>query len=307
MSAAADCQDLVTLSKFLGVAPQHLFSLVARTDTSYIEITIPKKNGTGRRISIPSLELKGIQRLILKLILQEIPSHACCYSYRKKYSVVAAATRLCGNKNVLKFDLLDFFPSISSKRVFGYFRSHGFTSKSSYIITELTTYRGALAQGAPTSPYISNIICFQLDKELDNLAKSWGVDYIRYSDDMYFFGSKHLNHTLLRDLVGKIVRQNDFYLNITKTKYYLKGSSRKTLGLETSGVTPKFTRAAKRKARAIFHKASQDPLWATANIQILRGAAEWHKCVYGVDDTYLRYNRLIRSVVFLRFHTPYKT
>jgi hypothetical protein len=53
-------------------------------------------------------------------------------------------------------------------------------------LTLLTTYRGSLPQGAPTSPALSNVINFEMDKALERRVIHNGGTYTRYGDDMVF-------------------------------------------------------------------------------------------------------------------------
>jgi RNA-directed DNA polymerase len=53
-------------------------------------------------------------------------------------------------------------------------------------LTLLTTYRGGLPQGAPTSPGLSNFLNRELDERLARRADAAGACYTRYCDDMVF-------------------------------------------------------------------------------------------------------------------------
>lgn len=112
------CKDLVSLAKHLGFAPQNLFYLVALGDNLYTEICIPKRANSDefRRINIPCSELKGVQRAILRNILKRYPVSRFAFAYVEGKSVVDAARQLSGVQSVFKFDLRNFFPSISEKR-----------------------------------------------------------------------------------------------------------------------------------------------------------------------------------------------
>jgi RNA-directed DNA polymerase len=167
--------DLVTLSALLGFAPQHLFYVVELADKMYFEFEIEKANGGRRKILAPRSDLKGIQRSVLEKILGEFPISDTCYAYVKGRSVVEAARRLSGHQAVLHLDIKDFFPSITARRVFGLFQSHGFNAKISYILTKICTCNDILCQGAPTSPYISNLIFRNADRQLLKLAAAFKV------------------------------------------------------------------------------------------------------------------------------------
>ena len=57
-----------------------------------------------------------------------------------------------------------------------------------FYLASLCSYEGALPQGAPTSPYLSNIIAKQLDKRLIGLSQRYNLRYTRYADDLTFSG-----------------------------------------------------------------------------------------------------------------------
>jgi RNA-directed DNA polymerase len=53
-------------------------------------------------------------------------------------------------------------------------------------LTLLTTYEGKLPIGAPTSPVISNFICYQLDSDLIDFCGENHLTFTRYADDLTF-------------------------------------------------------------------------------------------------------------------------
>lgn len=307
MAAVGRPNDLASLSDFLGFAPQHLFYLVRLSDRMYFDFTIKKADGRSRRISAPRSELKGVQKAILRKILESIPVHDNCMAYVKHRSVIQAARKVSGHKAVLCVDIKDFFPSITSKRVFGFFKRLGYNDKTAFLLTKLTTYHGRLCQGAPTSPYLSNVIFHQADKQLNGLASSWSISYVRYSDDMFFYAPKNFRYKNFVRTVEEIITQNGFSLNKKKTKFFRRNSPRYTLGLQTVGSTPQLSRFQKRVYRVAFYKASSNWTWARKNVSKLSGMAEWYRLVYGADDRYREFQAIIRNVSEIRFHEVYGT
>ena len=95
-------------------------------------------------------------------------------------------------KLIISFDIEDFFPSITFARVSGMFQSEpfNFNKERSTILAQICCMddgnNGPIAQGAVTSPYISNMICRKLDSRLHGLAQSLRMHYSRYADDMTF-------------------------------------------------------------------------------------------------------------------------
>lgn len=49
-----------------------------------------------------------------------------------------------------------------------------------------------LAQGAPTSPALANLACYEMDARLAGAARAVGVNYTRYADDLAFSGEASL-------------------------------------------------------------------------------------------------------------------
>ncbi len=309
MTAAADCRDLQGISDLLGFAPQHIFFLVEKSESLYTSIQLPKRSNpeTFREIDIPYTDLKGVQRAILKRILNEIPVSEYAYSYVKRRSIVEAAIKLCGKRAVLKLDIRDFFPSISNRRIFGLYRSLGFNNKVAFILTRLTTYKGRLCQGSPTSPYLSNLITRRLDYQLEKAARSWSIGYLRYSDDLFFTKASNFNHGVFTRMAEEIVMNNGFRLNTEKTRFHPRGFPRRTLGLLTHGRKPQIPGPARRRMRAAFFKASRNVHWARENVSYLRGLLEWHKCVYGKDQRYSQYRVVLNSILMMKVHQTYQS
>lgn len=297
--------DLVSLGAFLGFAPQHLFYLVELADEMYFEFEIRKASGGKRKISAPRSELKGVQRAILEKILEKIPVSDSSYAYVKGRSVVQAAEQISGHKAVLHLDIEDFFPTITQRRVLGFFKSIGYNSKVSYILSRLCTLNGALCQGAPSSPCLSNLIFRNADRQLTSLAHTFKLSYVRYSDDIFISADRNFRYPRVAEITAKILEENGFKLHPTKTRYHRRNSPRFTLGLQTMGKRPTLSRITKRMYRAAFFKASNNLKWGKENFHYLSGMAEWYRAVYGTDGQYRDYERIIRNVRSIKLHDVY--
>lgn len=173
------------------------YCLVEKVDKKkYREFTIPKKTGGVRTILAPNRGLKRIQRK-LNMILQKIyeeNSKSSAHGFLHKKSIVTNAQNHINKKFVLNIDLSDFFPSISFVRVKGLLCSKpfGINEQVSHYISNLCCYQGYLPQGAPTSPILSNMICYRLDGELQKLANQNNCKYTRYADDITFSTKQQL-------------------------------------------------------------------------------------------------------------------
>lgn len=195
-----------------------------------------KASGGQRLIEAPKPRLKSLQRVILRAILNHVPTHPDAFGFIAGKSCLHGAARHVGEPMVVAFDLRDFFANISAGRVFGLLRALGYPPNVAGRLTGLCTNitparvrdrmafadrqmlrRGHLPQGAPTSPALANLVAYQLDCRLSALAKSLGASYTRYADDMTFSGDPHIKRAVL-DAVPQIVRETGFALNPAKTR-----------------------------------------------------------------------------------------
>ena len=294
---------LKELSSLLGVAPQRLFALANRGKYRYLDIYISKSNGGKRAISIPITELKGIQRLLIRNLWNQFPVSQIAHGYKRRCSIVTAAKEHLGPSHILKVDIHNYFPSITAKRIYGYLRKQGVPSPTSFIITRLVTHNDRLPQGAPTSPGLSNAICYALDLELSRLANSWQLKVTRYSDDIIFSGPR-FNWKIYSELVKKVIRRHGFKVNNKKIRYFSSDQSQRVLGLLVDKSSLRMTRNMRRIIRAAFFKAGNQPTWGVHNLDHLRGYAEFYKMVYGANNQYHIYRSILITIKQIKTHEP---
>lgn len=208
-----------------------------------------KKSGGFRVLEAPKPHLKAAQRKILHGILGKVSVHADAFGFVKGRNCVKAASRHVGEQTVLRFDLKNFFTTVGAARVFGLFRCLGYPHEVARRLTGLCTsstpmrilkdlhgaernaYRKPhLPQGAPTSPMLANLSAFTLDRRLAGLARSLGVNYSRYADDLTFSGDRELMAALLR-AVPLIIADEGFEPNKAKTCIASRASQQRVTGI----------------------------------------------------------------------------
>lgn len=208
------------LSNILGIKWKDFKHIVNNSNKLYYNFNVSKKSGGKREISMPSKELLIIQKKIQEDILNNVKIHENAYGFVKNKSIKDNAQNHLNKEMILNLDLKDFFPSIHRGRVFFVFKNIcNYDNSVSYCLTNLTTYKNSLPQGAPTSPIISNIVAFMLDIRLSQLANKFNITYTRYADDITFSGSKqNINQNLLL-LVKSIIEECGFCVNEQKTRF----------------------------------------------------------------------------------------
>lgn len=247
------------LAELLKISYKDLMNIIYNREDEYSNFKIRKKRTGYREIMSPSENLKYIQRWINNSILKKVKLEKCCKGFIQGSSIKNNAEIHENKDAILKFDLLRFFDTINEKRVYGVFRNLGYaknlavdlakitTVESSFLywesalknVNELKGFAGnlntILPQGAPTSPYLSNIIATQMDKRLSALSSKLGVVYSRYADDIVFSGE--LDKLPSANTVEKIIRQEGFLVNRSKTKIQKRGNRQIVTGLTvTNGV-----------------------------------------------------------------------
>lgn len=108
-----------------------------------------------------------------------------------------------------------------------------------------------LPQGGSTSPSISNIITKRLDGRLEGVARSYGLSYTRYADDLCFSG-RYIPHAYV-DIIERIIKEEGFFLNKTKTRLMIGNCRKIVTGISVSSNEPKVPKKYKREIRKEIH------------------------------------------------------
>ncbi|MBX9695705.1 MAG: reverse transcriptase family protein, partial [Cyanobacteria bacterium] len=195
------------------------------------------------------------QRHILRRLLSQSSLSDSCMGFTAGRSIRSNAERHCHRRFVFNIDLKDFFPSITSDRVLNTFLQLGCSEEVSRTLVMLTTYRGSLPQGAPTSPYLANLIARPLDARLEAFATSRNWHYTRYCDDITFSGDDRF--TFAAQLkIKKLVELEDFSLNDRKTRLSGRNRAQIVTGLVVNDGA-NVPRKQRRQVRAMFHNAKK--------------------------------------------------
>jgi RNA-directed DNA polymerase len=221
----------------------------------YREFDVPKRGGGRRRIAAPDRGTRDLQRRIARRVLPVSSSHAAAYGFVRGRSMVDHARRHSGKAVVLRMDLRDFFNATTAERVRRYLR-WVWDEEAADLLTALTTHRGSLPQGAPTSPTLSNLVNRRLDARMAAFAARHGVTYSRYADDITFSldaDDARLVRTLIR-FSKKVVAESGYQLHQRRKLHVRRRHQRQLVGgLVVNGV-PRLPRERRRWLRAVEHR-----------------------------------------------------
>lgn len=188
----------------------------------YVKKTLKRNGYIKERLIEPSNGiLKSVQRSIkIKLLTPYLESNSLAkflYGGMKGKCNIRNAKVHQGKKYHFCTDIKSFFPSISSKRVYGMFMDNGFSTKNANLLTKLTTIENHLPQGTPTSTHIANLVFFDIDSKLVEYCKENNIVYTRFVDDLTFSSIsdfKDLTHAILN-----IIKEGYFLYSHRKTFY----------------------------------------------------------------------------------------
>jgi len=182
-------KELASIEQDLGFSARTLYGLSNHLEKHYHNVFIPKSDGSKRKLSVPDLILKGVQKSIADNILVQFPVSRYAKAYKVGSSVQRNAQPHIGKKKLLKLDIEGFFDHILYSQVKDIvFCEEKFAEPIRILLTMLCYYKESLPQGAPTSPAITNIIMFDFDETVGAFCNKKNIAYTRYCDDMTFSG-----------------------------------------------------------------------------------------------------------------------
>lgn len=275
----------------LGLKSKFIQTFARGASHAYKTYPIRKRNGDQRYIDHPSKPLKSMQRWLLEYVLPDFPVHPAAMAYQKGKSILDNASVHASSKYLLRMDFTKFFPSITADDLRAYKTGSpalfaGWTDDDFDVVCMIVFKTSRLTIGAPTSPAISNALCFDMDAAITNLCAKRGVKYTRYADDLFFSTIEPgLLHPLQKDieqLVAGMTLPAHLTINDEKTRHSSRRGARRVTGIVIgSDRKPHVGRALKRAIRAMVHKVDSLAPTARARLSGLLGY------VVGFDKKFL--------------------
>ncbi len=235
------------LSKRLKVPLHELEKIADTVESLYKFDKEPKKSGGFREIAKPHQILKRIQRAIHELLM-EIKIAESAHGGIKKHSTFTNAKPHSKQSFLLNLDLKSFFPNISHYKVYEMFnKGLGCPLPVASLLTRLTTVKGQVPQGGPTSTDIANLVMKNTDKRLEGLSKKFNIKYTRYVDDMTFSGKSIHDRFIVA--AKDIISQSGFLLNYDKEAFSDNSKPKIVTGLSVTRKKPNVPRKIKRQVK----------------------------------------------------------
>ena len=158
----------------------------------YIQFDIPKRKGGTRHLCAPDAELMQVQKRILHILTKELHllPHNAAHGFvaHRNCKTALEYHRKHHARWFLKLDIKDFFPSTTATMVYNALFKNAILSfmtpmdKSRLI--DFCILEESLPQGAPTSPFLTNLVMQPFDEMITTYCKTNHLCYTRYADDI---------------------------------------------------------------------------------------------------------------------------
>ncbi|MCB9642482.1 MAG: RNA-directed DNA polymerase [Myxococcales bacterium] len=308
-----------------------------RQGDAYYHYRIPKPGRLEwRDIFEPYGALKEIQRRILDRLLYPIRVSNAAHGAVPSRSVVTNAMHHLPNaQQLLMMDIRNAFPSVRLPRVHGIFRRYvkplfrkfgplpnakdaqqgpSPVDEALHFLAALTTMKQtvdtpqgpretyALPQGAPTSGYLLNLACLEMDQKIFKIIdqnKDLGLRYSRYIDDITISTPSAIPPEVQNELELAVIK-NDFRLHRGKTRLVETHNENAVI----CGVTLRFGRLEAdplllERCQEVLERSVEvaDPRTEIKRRSKIRGIVSFFKQVYGdqlpsgLKDVYQRYRK----------------
>ena len=265
---------LESISDKTSISKDKLIKEIIYAPKRYKNYNIKKKNGKKRLISQPPKDIKIIQRALMRILEALPVHSSCVAYKKGSNGILENAKFHNNKKFILKMDFKDFFPSITSKVVFNYIKMNIHkvnieynnlntflllslllqTNKRSYMqylkqpsikdisneaifkrfLDYLMSNNLKLSVGAPTSPFISNVILYDFDIMIANFCKELNVSYSRYADDLTFSSNEDNVLNKIQEYISELLKEEQFNflkINYKKTRSFSKKYKQEVTGL----------------------------------------------------------------------------
>ena len=195
-------------------------------------VEIPKRGGGERRLGIPTVLDRFIQQAVLQVLQKHwgrtFSEHSSGFRPgRSAHQAVAQAQRYIGEGRrwVVDIDLEKFFDRVNHDRLMGRLAQRLRDKEVLRLIRAFSNAgvmeRGLVSpvtegtpQGGPLSPFLSNIVLDELDRELERR----GHRFVRYADDCNIYvRSERAGQRVMESVTGFITKRLKLKVNQAKS------------------------------------------------------------------------------------------
>lgn len=248
------------LGTMLGVNPGILWSFGEHSKRHYTQFSIHKGLGKPPRIiHAPRVGLKIIQKWLTFHLSAKKKIAPHVYGFVSGRSHISAAQVHCSAHWVYSVDIKNFFPTTPLVEIKQAYKTLGYNDDSASLLAKLSCLNGYLAQGAPTSPFLSNLVLSEVDQKLSVLAEMHLVKLSRYADDVVFSGKGDCPSNLPQE-IQTIFERTPWKLSPDKEELRKLPNRLKVHGLLVHHKEIRLTKGYRNRIRAYRHLDSTDKI-----------------------------------------------
>lgn len=193
---------------------------------------IKKRSGGHRTIESPDDVTKYLQRNSADELAKVLKVSPFAHGFQPYKNIATMAMPHVGKDFVGSIDFSDFFPSIKKELFLERAKKEKWKVDPKDFDIHFHDFcdgkNERLPQGAPGSPFLSNIYLLTFDWRCAWLCNEKGVDITRYADDVTLSGP---NRDDIVKLIGMMTRilENEYKIKINKKKTKIMPASRRQL------------------------------------------------------------------------------
>lgn len=244
-------KTIPSIFEYIGTTQEEIENLTKSQSQYFVNYSIRKSDGKRfRYINAPKGRYKAILEAILHKVLYLFGPHKIAHGFVFKRGPKTNAMQHLGADTVCKFDLTNFFNTINTRQVVklliflllkpAYPVRWTATKEDCILLGKFLCYCGKVPQGAPTSPAISNLVCYVMDQQLFNIAETLNDCVVtRYADDITFSFKTPVQPAVINNLrltVHNTVKEHGFKLHPKKTRTRTKKNRLTVTGIVVNSV-----------------------------------------------------------------------
>lgn len=236
----------------LGTPAETIKEIAAQAGRHYRPF-IKRRGKKERLIDNPTGPVRALQDRIQERLLSPLNLPDYIHGGVPGRSPITNAAAHLGRRIVVAADIKDFFPSVTHRHIFDvWWRTLGCVPTIARLLTQLTSFKRHLPQGAPTSTALANLVLHEAGVELRRASVALDLVHTTFVDDLTFSGEK------AREVLGvaaESLRKAGFRLPHRKIKIMGPRVQKKVTGA-VLGAKLNVPKDKKSKARAALHRLS---------------------------------------------------
>lgn len=258
-----------SLAKTIGKEAEKLVCIANDADQFfYLKEKKQKPNGSYREIYAVKGPLKNIHKRINAHIIRNVDFPLYLQGSIKDpdhpRSDISNAELHVNKRLVIRMDITNFFPSITSDKVLAIWkRFFNFPPEVAQLLTNLTTLNGFLPQGAPTSPALANLVFWDTEPVIVNKLEQRGFFYSRYVDDVTISTDNFVEMSELEPVFSQVFgmfKRKGVSPNRSKTEIMTSGQALQVHKLNVNSGLPTMPRNERSRIRAAVKECEDTAL-----------------------------------------------